>query len=162
MGNFAELPVAIDARAVADKQVVAGMYRPGLYALSMNLAHVPVALLEAILLCTTIYWMAGFADEAGRFMIFVLIAFIMNASLAAYFRMMAWLSGEGGFAMAQGMAVLPLAVMMITNGFIVTRDNLGDALRWFYYINPLSYMIRSLVVQEFSADRWDTQIPILE
>lgn len=162
MGNFAELPVTLNNRAVADKQVVAGMYNPTLYALVSNLAHLPVALVEAILLCTTIYWMSGFADDAERFVIFVFVAFLINVALAAYFRSVAWLAGDGGFALAQGMAIVPLALMMVTNGFIVTLDNLGPALQWFYYINPLSYMIRSLVVSEYSSSRWDTQIPVFE
>ena len=162
MGNFSSLPLTISYRAVADKQVVAGMYHPTLYALSQALVSVPIAILETFIFVSIIYWMSGFAEDGSRYLLFVLIAFLLNVMMGAYFRLVGWITGGAGFATAQGLAIGPFSILMITNGFVVSQGNLSPVLSWVYYVNPLAYGIRALIITEFSHESYDGQIPIVE
>ena len=48
-GNFSEIPVAVEAKAVMYKQVSAGFYPAMSYLLSVVLLHLPLAILESVI-----------------------------------------------------------------------------------------------------------------
>ena len=50
----------------------------------------------------------------------------------------------------------PLAALMKLS---ICADSLHPWVVWLYYLNPLTYAFRAVVVSEFSAPRWDHPAP---
>jgi len=45
-------------------------------------------------------------------------------------------------------------------GFLVTRSNIRDFMRWMFYLSPFSWAIRSIAINEFFDERYDDPVQI--
>ena len=84
--NLSELPVASEARAVVTKQLDSSFFPSLPYVFSVIIVAVPIIILEILIFSLWMYWMTGFAAEAGRFFFFVLTLLASSLALSTFFR----------------------------------------------------------------------------
>lgn len=158
-GNITVIPLALRSREVAAKHVLASRVRwPCAQALSACLATVPIAVLECIIVSSCFYFMAGLVPNAESYSLFLGVAILVDVAMAGYFRCVAWLSGSRGYAFAQSVALGPLALIQLTNGFVVTHKNLSPLFQGIYWANPLAHGIRAVAIDQFQSPRYDHRL----
>jgi hypothetical protein len=148
--NLTELPVASEARNVIAKQIDAGFYPAPAYTLSVNIMHLPITIIEALIfgqetcerimgacgtrsgrldayfisfsfspcLCagTLVYWLPGFAPDAGRFFFFLFIMFLNSNALSVFFRGISYVSTTAWtVAMGHRGGVIYLKLIIVTD-----------------------------------------------
>ncbi len=69
-----------------------GMYPTNSYVLSLVLLGLPLSLWESLLFTTILYFMVGFANDAGAFFLFVSIVFMCAFSTSGIFRFLAFIA----------------------------------------------------------------------
>lgn len=91
-GSGIEVPGIIDQRYVIYKQLAARMYSPAAAVFSYLLALLPLTIAEILSFSAVLYFMAGFADSAGRYFYFAAILFAVALAESAFFRVVAYAS----------------------------------------------------------------------
>ena len=84
--NLSELPVASEARAVVTKQLDSSFFPSLPYVFSVIIVAIPIIVIEIIIFSLWMYWMTGFAADAGRFFFFVLTLLSSSLALSTFFR----------------------------------------------------------------------------
>lgn len=123
------------------------------YAGALLISQVPSSTAESILFSLTVYWISGLYRSAGNFFTFLLITWSCSNSLAGLFRLLAYMSRN--MIRANALGSLILLLLMLTNGFTIIRTSIPDYLIWIYYgLNPLSYGVRGLAINELTSPAW--------
>lgn len=151
-------------------------YSPAADVAAYYLQRLPFALVETTVWALVVYWMVNMAHDAGRFFVWwlgILLAFYFSSSL---FR--ATGTWAPSATVAQGINT-PLAVLIIAcSGQTIVETSIPGWWIWFFWcakdtslpampwgrtygcrpllrrINPQAYLLRALVVNEFSDPRW--------
>lgn len=158
-GNLAEAPVIISNKIIAYKQMSNGMYRGGPYVFAQTLVHIPIAFLETFILSIFTYFLAGLANDVGRFLFFWLMIFLTDIVMGAFFRTVSL-----GVADMEAAQLIPgpiIAVLILFCGFLITRDNMGW-MEFLYYLSFFSWTIRSMAQNEFNSKDYDAIVPGLD
>lgn len=87
-----EVPIAIENRKVVQQQDKARFYPIWTYTVSVLIVHLPLAMLETLIVGALLYFMTGLASDAGRFLFFYLCTLTMNLAMGALFRAIAYAS----------------------------------------------------------------------
>lgn len=123
------------------------------YAIAHLISQIPSSTAESILFSVTVYWISGLYRSAGNFFIFLLITWSCSNCLAGLFRLLAYTSSN--MIRANALGSLILLLLMLTNGFTIIRTSIPDYLIWIYYgLNPLSYGVRALAINELTSPSW--------
>ena len=123
------------------------------YVVSLAISQVPASTAESILYALVVYFISGLTRTVSCFFIFLLVTWSASNSLASLFRLIAYFTPSMVIANATG--ALILLFMMITNGFSIIRTSIPAYLIWIYWgLNPLSYAIRALAVNELTTPAW--------
>jgi ABC-type multidrug transport system fused ATPase/permease subunit len=147
--NMPEVALAVESRRVVLKHAEQRLYPPAAQVLAATLVHAPLAAAEVVVMGSLVYWLMGFCASAGRFLFFELALLAASLQFAALFRLLAYALPSAEVAQAAAAAVT--GAFMLTSGFLVTRLNIPNWLLWFYYISPISWLLRSTSSSEFLA-----------
>lgn len=104
---------------------------------------------------TILYFMVGLADResASNFFIYLslllLFAILMNQQLAVF----ASFASEGALSALSAVVIL---FLILFGGFIIVPSSIPIYYSWLYWWNPAAWVYRSLVLNEFTTDRWDS------
>lgn len=128
-------------------------FPPWAFAVANAIAQVPSSTAESILFSVTVYWISGLTRSASQFFVFLLITWSCSNSLAGLFRLLAYATPN--MVRANALGALVLLLLMLTNGFTIIRTSIPDYLIWVYYgLNPLSYGVRALAINELTQEQW--------
>ena len=152
--NISEMSGAVEGKYIAYRQVANGVHPGWAFPLASILAHVPLALAEALCFGCVSYFMVGLTFEASRFFFFVLIIFLIDVFAATMFRLFAFAAPTLVAAQAGPMPIIALLIMFC--GFMVARSKMGW-LEFVYWANPCAWAIMSLAQNEFYAPRYGRQ-----
>lgn len=123
------------------------------YAIAHLIAQLPSSTAESILFSISVYWISGLYRSAGAFFTFLLVTWSCSNCLAGLFRLLAYVSSN--MIRANALGSLILLLLMLTNGFTIIRTSIPDYLIWVYYgLNPLSYGVRALAINELTSPTW--------
>ncbi|RLN85294.1 hypothetical protein BBJ28_00019481 [Nothophytophthora sp. Chile5] len=153
LGQAAQIPTLFEARAVFYHQRRANFFRSSSFVLASTLSHVPVALLETLVLGSLIYWLCGFVPDAGAFIRYEAIVFLSSLAFGAWYFLLVALSPNLNVAMP--MAMLSVLFFVMFSGFAIPKDQIPDYLIWLYWLSPVAWSIRGLAVNQFRAPRFD-------
>ena len=154
--NMMEVPLASEFKLVVYKQVDAGMYSTLSYVFSVVLMQLPVAIAECFVFGTLLYFLAAFNWSAGSWFFFLLIMLMVNLSVGAIFRTIAYTVSNPDVAM--NLAGPTTAIFLLFGGFLVTADKIPNFFIWLYYLSPFSWAVRSGALNEFHSDRYPRPI----
>lgn len=115
--------VVIDLKFIARRHVDNGAYPAAAFVLSGAIAHAPVALTEALLFASILYFMAGLTPDASRFFYFTYSIFAMDL----FFRNMliAFVLYSATLQAAQTFPMIIIAVLNLLAGFMIVPASMG-------------------------------------
>lgn len=151
--SMSEVPVSVQNRDVAYKQLEARFYSVPVYIIGQTLPGFMLSGLDALLFGSITYWMTGFEADFGRFCFFILCLFLSAVAFGQLFRAISYIMPT--LAIAQSMSAPIVAIFMLFAGFLITREEISDWLIWAYWFTPLSWGLRSLLQNEFFAPKYD-------
>ncbi|KAE9173689.1 ABC transporter G family member 36 [Phytophthora fragariae] len=154
LGHSAEIPTTMAAREVFYKQRGANFFRTSSYVLSNSASQLPPIILESVVFGSVVYWMCGFVDTVGAFLLFLAMLCITNLAYTAFFFFLA--SASPNFNVANPISSVSILFFILFGGFAITKDQIPDYLVWLYWINPVAWCVRALAVNQYSDSSFDT------
>jgi ATP-binding cassette, subfamily G (WHITE), member 2, PDR len=106
----------------------------------------PIKFLISIGFNIPIYFLAGLRPEAAQFFIFFLFNILARLVMVALFRTTGALTRAISQALA--FAGLLVLIMVIYTGYVIPHPIMHPWLGWLIYINSLSYVFESLMVNQ--------------
>ncbi|ETO69418.1 hypothetical protein F444_13983 [Phytophthora nicotianae P1976] len=147
------LPLYFAARDVFYKQRRANFYRTASYVVSMSVSQISITLAESLVFGTLVYWLCGFVQTAGAYILFEVLLFLTNLAFSAFFFYVSCITVD--VHVAKPLAMVSLVISILFSGFVVTRTKIPDWFIWIYWIDPISWGLRSLAVCQYRHDEFD-------
>ena len=154
--SFAEIPAIFVGKRTAARQLNGAFYTPFAYVLSVFVSSLPIGCFSTALFATIMYWMCGFAIDAGRFFFFVFGILCHELATAALFRFYAffWSTQE----LAQASAGVTTGSLLVFGGFYIAYPLIPNFMLSIYYLSPFSWTIRSIVYSELTSTPYQSTI----
>ena len=152
---MATLPMIFEQRDVFYKHSRSLFFPTPAFVLAQTVVMYPIQILETISFTTIVYWSVGLSadDNGGRFFTFMFVVFMFSLCVSQFFRLVA--SNVASSTIAQTLAGVVLILMVLFSGYIIPKSNIPPGWIWFYWINPIAYVLRSVTVNEFLASDYD-------
>lgn len=145
--SLLEIMSLFEARPIVEKHKKYAMYRPSADALASIISELPTKLCMSVCFNFAFYFMVNFRREPGRFFFYWLFCGLCTLCMSHMFRSLGAVSTSIAGAMTP--ATLILLAMIIFTGFVIPVPSMLGWSRWIQYINPVSYVFESLMVNEF-------------
>ncbi|GLE01525.1 hypothetical protein PINS_up010355 [Pythium insidiosum] len=146
----------ITTRTIFYKQRGANFFRTASYVIACTLSQVPIAVSETIVFGTLIYWMCGLVSSWSAFLIFEGLLLCTSLCFGAFFFMLAAASPNLNVAQPVSMVIIVFTIMFA--GFVINKEQIPDYLIWVYWINPVSWSLRAMAVNQYSASEFDVDV----
>jgi ABC-type multidrug transport system permease subunit len=156
--SFAIIPLSFAQKAVYYKHQDALFYPTSAFVLSQTIVLYPLQIVECFLFDSLMYWIAGCAsDENGsRFFTFILLTLVFAINIAQFFRLIATVMPDVGSA--GSMCGVFVILMVLFSGFIQPFSEISYGWVWFYYINPIAWVLQAVTINEFLSAKYDFQV----
>jgi ABC-type multidrug transport system fused ATPase/permease subunit len=138
-----------EAQKVIYKHVQLSYYNPLSYVISVVLCHFALLISETFIFTTIVYWMTGFAADAGRYFFFMLVIFCCNCAISTFFRWISYIVKNQYVAQQITGPFVGLSVLF--SGVLITRSHIPNWLIEFYYLLPYSWAVQSVAQSEYSS-----------
>ncbi|CAK9076892.1 ABC transporter G family member 31 (ABC transporter ABCG.31) (AtABCG31) (Pleiotropic drug resistance protein 3) (AtPDR3) [Durusdinium trenchii] len=161
--GMATIPVVLAQRDVFYKQSKAGFHRTLTLVMSEYIVSLPIQILESVVFSTLVFWIAqivpfsdnsttgeGAGGAVDTFFVLILFMVVLDISYGGFLRAIAALSPNEPIAQLFGGVLIAFCVLF--SGFVITFDNIPDWFIWIYWLTPLSWGVRSVVIQVFQED----------
>ena len=104
------------------------------------------------------YWTAGLSSEynGSRFLTFVLILYVFNLALTQLFHMVAFMTPD--LTIAAPFAGIVIVLCVLFSGFILPASQISDGWIWFYWINPVSWALKAVSVNQFLSGTYNFNV----
>uniref|UniRef100_A0ACD5Y9M4 Uncharacterized protein n=1 Tax=Avena sativa TaxID=4498 RepID=A0ACD5Y9M4_AVESA len=118
------------------------------------LISIPLSLLQTGLWTILTYYVIGCAPSFIRFMKHYLVLFAMHQTSMGLCRLLATVART--LVMANVISTATLVTFFLFGGFIVSKDDVQEWLRWGSWISPFTYAQNAVCLNEFLDRRWAT------
>ncbi|EQC27218.1 hypothetical protein SDRG_14935, partial [Saprolegnia diclina VS20] len=156
LGQVPLMPAVLESREIFYKQRWANFFRTSSFILAQSFTQVPFAFGETLVFGSIMYWMTGFVSEVGAFFVYLLLLFLTNLALTSWFFFLAVISPD--LHIAKPVAMLSILFYILFAGFVLAPSIMPDYFIWIYWINPLSWCLRALAINQYSSDEF--QVPV--
>jgi ABC-type multidrug transport system ATPase subunit/ABC-type multidrug transport system permease subunit len=153
MMSMPQVAMVFETKRVFFKQRDNNFYPAWSYSSGMTITQIPQSFMESVLFAVVVYWIAGLTSSASNFFIYWFVCFSSSNCFAALFRCFAY--GAPSMVVANSTGSFVLLILMITNGFSIVYTSIPDYVVWIYWMNPLSWSLRSLAINELTSPRWN-------
>ncbi|OQR86560.1 ATP-binding Cassette (ABC) Superfamily, partial [Thraustotheca clavata] len=149
MGQVPMMPAVLEAREIYYKQRSANFFRTSSFIFAQSFTQVPFALGETIVFGSLMYWITAFVASAGAFLTYMLLLYLTNLAFASWFFFLAVVSPD--LHVAKPLSMMSILVFVLFAGFIISPSIMPDYFIWLYWINPLSWCVRSLAINQYTS-----------
>ncbi|EEY67203.1 ATP-binding Cassette (ABC) Superfamily [Phytophthora infestans T30-4] len=153
VGQAAQIPTVMATREVFYKQRGANLFRTASYVLSNSVVQLPAIILETVVFSAIVYWMCGFLNSFWSFIVFVVVLCLINVALAAFFFFLA--TASPNLNVANPLSSVSIVFFVMFAGYTITKDQIPEYLIWMYWINPTSWGIRALGINQYISSHFD-------
>lgn len=87
-----------------------------------------------------------------RFFVYWLILLLVHNMAICLFRAIGALARD--LVVANAIGSLALLAIMMMGGFVIPKASVHPWVVWVYWIDPLQWAQRALIINEFTASRW--------
>ena len=140
----------LDDRKIFYKHDDSNFYPALSYVVGQAVALIPQMLLDVLLFGSFVYWMVGFVATAKGFLLYLALFFSFNFTMGQMFGLLTTISPSKSMIQAGGSFILFLNVLFC--GYIVSPTAIPDYYVWIYWMIPLSWVYRALLLNEFASD----------
>lgn len=102
---------------------------------------------------TLIYWMCGFVSSAENFIIFMVLIIMTNMAFAAWFFFVTAIAPD--IHISKPIAMISVVFFILFAGFVVSKDQLPDFLVFLYWLDPISWCMRAMAVNQYRSSSFD-------
>ncbi|KAF0698139.1 Aste57867_11235 [Aphanomyces stellatus] len=149
LGQVALLPAILEAREIFYKQRGAHFFRTLSFVLAQSITQIPFSVAEAAIFGSIMYWISGFVSDAGAFLVYELILLMTNVLFASWFFFIAVASPN--LHVAKPLSLVSVLFFVLFAGFIIVQDDIPAYFIWIFWINPISWCMRALSINQYSA-----------
>ncbi|KAJ0890826.1 putative ABC-type xenobiotic transporter [Helianthus annuus] len=153
--GLADLSLIVMRLPVVYKQRDLMFHPPWAFTLPAFLLRIPISMIESLMWTVILYWGVDLAPDAGRFFKHLLLVFLIQNVAAGLFRLIAGVCKTMNIANTGGSVVLLLIFLL--GGFILPKNSIPNWWEWAYWVSPLSYIFKSITINEFLDPRWTSQ-----
>ncbi|KAL3140482.1 hypothetical protein ABBQ38_004739 [Trebouxia sp. C0009 RCD-2024] len=150
--GIAELTLTVNNLPVFWKQRRLLFFDAFSYSLPAFLLRIPFSAAASLVWTVLTYFPVGLAGEPSRFFMFWALLFLCHQFGLSLYRFTSTIARNIVVANAAGMMLLLCVFLM--NGFVIQRRYLHPWVLWIYWMNPLNYIQRAILVNEFTAHHW--------
>ncbi|KAI9282306.1 ABC-2 type transporter-domain-containing protein [Sporodiniella umbellata] len=147
-----ELVSFLAGRPILEKHKQFALYRPAAFYLSQVVMDIPYAIAQVLLFQFCAYFMMGLQQSAARFFTLSLFLFTINMTMNGFFRFFG--AATSRFELASQISGILLILVMIYTGYTLPYDQMHPWLSWVYWVNPLAYGYKGMLVNEVSGLRF--------
>eukprot|EP00808_Paulinella_micropora_P010691 g57437.t1 len=142
-----QISIFIASRPVFRKQEQARFFRTWYYGLTIALVSLPVNLVVSLILGVCFYFLSHLTRTAASFFTYYFIIFSFQNAIGAYFTFLASISATA--TLAQARAGVSVCFFLLFSGNIIAADLIPAYWKWLYWLNPLAWALRSVLLNEF-------------
>ncbi|KAL3160198.1 hypothetical protein ABBQ32_010959 [Trebouxia sp. C0010 RCD-2024] len=153
--GIAEMSMAVERLPVFWKHQRLMFFDAFSFAFPAALQRVPYSLLVSLIWTVVTYFPVGLAPQPSRFFMFWAIVFVTHQVGVCVFRCTAMLSRN--IVVANGMGMLTLLCFILLDGFVIVKRYIHPWVVWIYWINPLQYAQKAIIINEFSGGHWQNK-----
>lgn len=146
--SLLEIMSLFEARPIVEKHKKYALYRPSADALASIVSELPTKLVMSTVFNFSFYFMVNFRRTPGNFFFYWLCCGLCTLAMSHMFRSLGAVSTSLAGAMTP--ATVVLLAMVIFTGFVIPKPSMLGWSKWISYINPVSYVFESLMVNEFN------------
>ncbi|KAJ3331549.1 hypothetical protein HDU76_002865 [Blyttiomyces sp. JEL0837] len=146
---LADVPKIMHGRPVLYKHVDFALYRTSTYFLTQYFLNIWLDLIQVLFLAVIVYSMAGLQASAGKFFFFFLTLFITSQTFGLIVKAVA--NGSETTSISQRLCGFVLMLLIINSGYIVPQPSIHPWFIWVFWLNPIAYGFKSLMLNEFSG-----------
>ncbi|CDS13463.1 hypothetical protein LRAMOSA05639 [Lichtheimia ramosa] len=139
----------LTGRPVLEKHKHFAMFRPSAFYISQVIIDIPFAVVQVLLFEICSYFMMGLNLDAGRFFTYFLLLFTLMLTMNGFFRFCGIVSTS--FFVASQLTSLLLILIFIYTGYFIPFDSMHPWFFWIYYINPLAYAYKAVLINEMKG-----------
>ncbi|KAG3219795.1 hypothetical protein PC129_g9422 [Phytophthora cactorum] len=147
-----QITISFQLRKVFYKQRPRNFFRTASYAIAEALVQIPVNLSVSFILGTFFYFMSGLTRSFEKYIVYYLIVACFQHAICAYMTMLSAFSPS--VTVGQALAGLSVCFFLLFSGNIILADLIPEYWIWMYWFNPIAWALRSLILSEFSSDRY--------
>ncbi|KAG2224961.1 hypothetical protein INT45_000082 [Circinella minor] len=144
-----ELVNFLMGRPVLSKQKHFAMFRPSAFYIAQVILDIPYAVVQVLLFEICSYFMMGLNLDAGRFFSYFIILFFVNMMMNGLFRLFGAITSD--FFLANQIAGFVLITAVTYTGYVIPYYSMHPWLFWVYWINPLAYGYKALLINEMKG-----------
>ncbi|KAL3665675.1 hypothetical protein V7S43_009108 [Phytophthora oleae] len=149
VGQASEMTMFMATREIYYKQRRANFYRTLSFVVAYLTAATPLIVSECLVFGSLVYWMCGLVAEIVPFLVFSLDMILSSMALSGSFVVLSALSPS--LDVAQPLATLSTVFVSVFAGFVVPLAQIPPAFAWIYWINPVSWCLRSVLVSQYRS-----------
>jgi len=150
LGAMTSAPEKINDRAIFYKHADSNFYPALCYVLGQALSSIPQMMIDVLLFGTFVYWLVGFVASAKGFILYLTLFFSFNFTCGQMFGVLVSIAPNKSAVQAGGAFLLLLNVLFC--GYIVAPSVIPSYYIWIYWLVPLSWVYRALLLNEFLSD----------
>ena len=141
---------------IAQRHIGAGLHGGLAFGLSNFVCQLALNIVGTAIFAITSYWMIGFARQADAFFLYwwcFVVVVTMTTGVALFF------TALGGKKAGTGITGFSLLIGITAGGTFLTKLRLPEYFRYFfYYLTPVSYAVRSMLVTEYTSPAYDAVV----
>ncbi|KAG1047886.1 hypothetical protein G6F46_009926 [Rhizopus delemar] len=150
-----ELVAFLMGRPILEKHKQYALYRPSAFYIAQVVMDVPYAVVQVLLFEICAYFMMGLKLTAGAFFSFFIILFFINMCMNGFFRFFG--SSTSSFFLATQLSGVVLIAVTSYTGYTIPYNKMHPWLFWIYYINPLTYGYKALLINELHGQEYSCE-----
>ncbi|EIE18194.1 putative pleiotropic drug resistance protein 3 [Coccomyxa subellipsoidea C-169] len=150
--GLTEMSITIEMLPVFYKQRANLFYPAWAFGMPITILRLPYSLVESFIWSTMLYWIIGFAPDAGRYFTFWLLNFLCHQMAIGLFRLMGAIGRS--LVVAYTIAWLIFLLLILLSGFVLSKNRIPDWYIGGYWALPLQWLVSAAQANEFSDSRW--------
>jgi ABC-type multidrug transport system ATPase subunit len=147
MMSITAIPFVCEDTKVYSKERHNGAYGSWVFAVTMTLRAIVVALILSLTVSVLVVFMSGIPTFGYFFLVMWVTLFFAES-----FAVLCAMATKGDYVFSVIVAMGCFALFMILSGFFITFDNIPWTLKWLAYASPLRYAFRAMIVQEYGTN----------
>ncbi|ORZ02812.1 ABC-2 type transporter-domain-containing protein [Syncephalastrum racemosum] len=144
-----ELISFLTGRPVLEKHKHFAMFRPSAFYIAQVIVDIPYAIAQVLLYELCSYFLMGLNLSAGRFFTYFITVFFLNMGMNGYFRMFGTFTDR--FMLATQTSGVIVILLYNYCGFMINYKFMHPWLYWIYWMNPIAWGYKALIVNEMSG-----------
>ncbi|KAK9813535.1 hypothetical protein WJX73_005597 [Symbiochloris irregularis] len=137
------------------KQRADNFYPAWSFVLPTTVLRLVYSLTESLIFSCITYFIVGLVPAPGRFFRYFFLLFLMHTMSMTLFRAIGGIARNLVVANACGSLIL-LGVLLM-GGYVLAKPTIKPWTVWLFWIDPLAYAQRGILVNEFRDPRWQDQ-----